>query len=213
MKCAQLLHGRRNSSAAGRLRVVETVPRPTEPLRHLEFDIKYMYVHGLKRNALMLTVIDVLSRFNVGWIVQLSVRKNDVTQLFGRIVDQLPTLESITVRSDNGSQFVSKLLREFFEERDITHEFIKPATPDENAHIESYHSIVQRAVCDRFEFDCMEHLITTIARWVEFYNFDRIHCGIDGLTPNDVLRKFGLTMRSTTLPTSMTYSPIFQTIN
>lgn len=213
MKQAHLLHGRSNRPDAARLRVVEAVPKPLQPLQHLEFDIKFMHVHGQRRNALMLTVIDVMSRFNLGWAVQWSLRKRDAAALFDRILRQLPSQVNITVRSDNGSQFVSRLLRDFFRDRDVKHEFIRPATPDENAHIESYHSIVQRAICDRFEFASLEHLQQTIGRFVDFYNFDRIHCGIAGKTPSEVLHQYGLEMRSMTLPVSPSNTLFFQPIN
>lgn len=213
MKQAHLLHGRSNRPDAARLRVVEAVPRPLQPLMHLEFDIKYMRVHGMQRNALMLTVIDVMSRFNLGWIVQWSLRKRDVAALFDQLLRQLPLGAKITVRSDNGSQFVSKLLRDFFSDRDVIHEFIRPATPDENAHIESYHSIVQRAICDRFEFTSLEHLRQTLSRFVDFYNFDRIHCGISGRTPGEVLRQHGIEMQAVTLPTSKSNTPLFHLAN
>jgi len=51
-----LLHCRPVRSAVRKLWIKELVPNPTMPLTHLEFDIKYMHVHGNKRNAMMLTV-------------------------------------------------------------------------------------------------------------------------------------------------------------
>jgi len=59
-----LLHSKPARSKVRKQWVKDLVPNPTLPLTHLEFDIKYMHVHGSKRNAMMLTVIDVKSRYN-----------------------------------------------------------------------------------------------------------------------------------------------------
>lgn len=37
----------------------------------------------------------------------------------------------------------------------IFHEFTKPATPEQNGYIESFHSSVEKLVCARYEFDCL----------------------------------------------------------
>ncbi len=163
--------------------IKELVPNPTQPLTHLEFDIKYMHVHGCRRNAMMLTVLDVKSRFNVGWLMQWSIKKEDVVALFHDIELTMPSVSKITVRSDNGSQFISHLVREHFEAYGIEHEFTRPATPEQNAHIESYHSIVENAICQQYTFTDLRHANDVLTRWVHFYNHERIHSGIGYTSP------------------------------
>ncbi len=50
----------------------------------------------------------------------------------------------VTLRSDNGSQFVAKTVREHLKENQIFQEFIKPATPQQNGYVESFHSTVEK---------------------------------------------------------------------
>jgi len=116
-----LLHSKPARSKVRKQWVKDLVPNPTLPLTHLEFDIKYMHVHGSKRNAMMLTVIDVKSRYNVGWLLQWRIKKADVVALFLDIQCTLPMVTKITVRSDNGSQFVSHLVRDQFKTTGIEH--------------------------------------------------------------------------------------------
>ena len=184
-----LLHCRPVRSAVRKLWIKELVPNPTMPLTHLEFDIKYMHVHGNKRNAMMLTVLDVKSRYNVGWLMQWSIKKADVVALFQDIQRTLPTVTKITVRSDNGSQFVSHLVRDHFKTNGIEHEFTRPATPEQNAHIESYHSIVESVICQQYTFTDLHHANDVLTRWVQFYNHKRIHSGVGYLSPAEYLRK------------------------
>jgi putative transposase len=53
-------------------------------------------------------------------------------------------ITGFTIRNDNGSQFISNMVREFLIERGIIQEFTHLATPKENTYIEAFHSIVKR---------------------------------------------------------------------
>jgi putative transposase len=65
----------------------------------------------------------------------------------------------------------------------IPHERIYPATPKEDAHIESFNSILEREIIRRFEFESFEDAESTISRYVDFYNNERLHSGIGYITP------------------------------
>lgn len=106
-----LLNGSPVRSRISKQWIKELVPNPRLPLTHLEFDVKNMYIHGSRRNAMMLTVLDVKSRFNVGWLLQWSIKKEDVVALLHDIQLTMPTVSKITVPSDNGSQYTFTDLR------------------------------------------------------------------------------------------------------
>lgn len=169
--------------------VKELVPKPTEPFVYWEFDIKFIYIHHLGRYAPMLSVIDVYSRYLIGWMMQWSIKKEDVVGFFDAILKDYKMPKEVFVRCDNGSQFESNLLRDYLKSKEITQEFTKPATPEQNAHIESYHSIIANAVCRKFEFESLEHSLEVFARWEVFYNEQRIHSGIGYTSPMKYLKK------------------------
>jgi len=52
---------------------------------------------------------------------------------------RLPIPESVVIRSDNGSQFIARNVREYLGLIGVQQEFTHVATPEENAHIEAYH--------------------------------------------------------------------------
>lgn len=183
----RLLNRRPKRNTTRKQWIRELVPNPALPLTHLEFDIKYMPIHGCRRNAMMLTVLDVKSRFNIGWLMQWSIKKEDVVALFHDIQLSLPMVSKITVRSDNGSQFVSHLVREHFDTHGIEHEFTRPATPEQNAHIESYHSIVESVICRQYTFTDLRHANDVLTRWARFYNHERLHSGIGYISPAEFL--------------------------
>lgn len=91
------------------------------------------------------------------------------------------------VRNDNGSQFEATIVQEYLRQKGVNQEFTKPATPQQNAHIESYHSILESAVCQRFEFEDLQDFKQVMHRWKKFYNFERIHGGLQYMSPRKFL--------------------------
>jgi transposase InsO family protein len=172
--------------------VKEFVPKPSQSLEYFEMDIKYMYVHGKKRNALMLTVLDVESRWVLGDLIKWQMNQQDVIHLFNEIFANYTFPTKLFIRNDNGSQFVSEMVQSYFKDKAVTQEFIKPATPEQNAHIESYHSIVEKVICKNYEFDTLADLNDTMERFVAFYNRERIHSGIKYQSPKEYLETKGI---------------------
>ena len=145
----------------------------------------------------VLIVIDVNSRWNLGQLGAYSIKKEDVIKLFKTIFAKYSLPKSITVWSDNGSQFIAKEIQSYFKDQTgITQEFTKPATPQQDAHIESYHSIMESAVCQRFEFKDLKEGRKTLDEFREFYNFERIHGGIGYTTPYKYLLQKGIDVKS-----------------
>lgn len=192
MKQAGLLYKRTAGPKTRRLWVSDLVPQPQSYFSYLEFDIKYIWIAGQRRNALVLSVIDVFSRWVLGQMVSYSVRSEDVVVLFDQIFAIYPIPLRIYVRNDNGSQMESHVVQQYFADRQITQEFTKPATPEQNAHIESYHSILERVICSRYEFEDLPEAVDTFNRWLDFYNYERIHSGINYLSPYNYLLSMGI---------------------
>lgn len=195
MKQAGLLYKRSSSPKGNRLWVTDLVPQPSSHFSYLEFDIKYIWIAGARRNALVLSVIDVYSRWALGQLVSYSVCKEDVVELFDQIFEIYPMPERIYVRNDNGSQMQSTLVQQYFANitnKEVVQEFTRPATPEQNAHIESYHSILERVICSRYEFEDLPEAVDTFQRWITFYNYERIHSGVDYLSPYNYLRSKGI---------------------
>ena len=187
MKQAGLLYKRPFRVKGKRLWVSDLVPQPHGYFSYLEFDIKYIWIAGQRRNALVLSVIDVFSRWVLGQLVSYSIRKEDVVDLFDQIFAMYPMPLRVYVRNDNGSQMESQLVQQYFADRQIIQEFTKPATPEQNTHIESYHSIIERVICNRYDFDNLTEAIDTFNRWLIFYNYERIHSGTGYLSPYNYL--------------------------
>ena len=82
----------------------------------------------------------------------------------------------------------------------IDHEFTHVASPQENCYIESYHSIVESAVCAKHELESLEEAKEVFNRFVNFYNQGRAHGSLHMLSPNQFLREQQATHRLRLLP-------------
>jgi putative transposase len=89
------------------------------PMEYLCLDIKYIYVHADRRNYYLLTILDVFSRRTVDQIFQKSIRQMDVINAFRRIKQQYG-IKGVTIRNDNGSQFIANSVNSIFELQKLT---------------------------------------------------------------------------------------------
>ena len=100
------------------------------------------------------------------------------------------SISKVRIRSDNGTQFVSRTVELFLSSSNIDHERIYPATPKEDANIESFNSILEKKVIRRFEFSSFGDAENTISRFIEFYNNERMHSAIDYKAPREVYEEW-----------------------
>lgn len=186
MKRYQLLSGT-VIRAGGEMRkfVKWRVQKAVRPMEQLCMDIKYVYIQGEKRNALLLTVLDVYSRSIIGQILWWRIRKEHVIWLLHRTLQQHST-KGITLRNDNGSQFIAHAVRNYLKEKEVQQEFIHVATPEENCFIEAYHSILEKQLLQNTEFTDIEDAIAVFSRWRKFYNERRRHGSIGQRSPKQL---------------------------
>jgi transposase InsO family protein len=91
------------------------------------------------------------------------------------MLEALKYPESIVIRSDNGSQFIAKSVREYLELIGVEQQFTHIATPEENAHIEAYHGILKKEVFKRVDYRTFGEIQQILKRYVIFYNNHRLH--------------------------------------
>lgn len=150
------------------------------PLQFLCMDIKYIPING--KWAYLLSLIDVYSRKIIGYVFKQSIRQHDVLWLLKHVLPEKANIP-ITLRNDNGSQFIAKSVRSYLEEINVTHEFTHVATPEDNAYIEAFHSIMQRELISRYEFESFHHADMKITQYIFTYNHIRKHGALGHRTP------------------------------
>jgi len=161
----------------------------TKPMEYLCWDIKYVWVPDERRNYYLLSLMDVYSRRILDWIFQGSVRKIDVIKMISRI-SLIHDLKGVTVRNDNGSQFIANKVRHYLRALEAHQEFTHIATPEENAYIEAFHSILDREVVRRFELASFYEAKLTIGAYMNFYNNKRRHGSLGRRAPVEIWNEY-----------------------
>ena len=107
-------------------------------------DMKYGYIAGMDRFFYMMSIIDVYDRWIVGYHIGLidlaleALRTLRQAHLLRGVGDS----DKLILRTDNGPQYTDHDLPEGCAELPVNHTRIPNNTPNMNAHIESFHSIL-----------------------------------------------------------------------
>ena len=190
MKQAALLSGERILPLVRRMLAKRGNVMTTKPFEHLQMDIKYVFIDGEQRWAYLLTVIDVFTRCIPAQLFARSIRAYEVIAMLNHHAPAWKTTQRIRLRTDHGSQFIAKDLASALSELNIDHEFTHPGVPEENAFIESWHSIFQTEVADRFVFESFEQADHTIQRHRFWYQFQRLHSSLTYQTPDEFAQQY-----------------------
>ncbi|MHB1256542.1 MAG: integrase core domain-containing protein [Dethiobacteraceae bacterium] len=67
--------------------------------------------------------------------------------------------------------------------RNPLHERIPPKTPNKNAHIESFHAILEDNCLRKHEFSSYQEACQTVINYIQFYNERRIHGSLYDYAP------------------------------
>ena len=209
-----------------------------------QIDIKYLYIHGEKRNSYVCTIIDCFTKEaivfyhgkhclneNIKTLFEEALIKRNIINLRnyqlisgnGGNIDKvrlnfynklnfdktelrlslnsnenentntLTNNLTLTIRSDNGSQFSAKNVYNYLMTLSIigvNHERIHVATPEEDGYIESFHSIMHNEFETKYEFDTIEEQRDHLLKWFVFYNNERIHSAINYCTPSEFYNQY-----------------------
>ena len=120
-----------------------------------------------------MNVIDEYTRECLASHAAFRIRSEDVKNVLRGIMLTRDTPEYI--RSDNGSEFIAKHLREWFSEMEISPMYITPGSPWENGYCESFNSRMADELLNREIFDTIHEVKVLLGRWVREYNTVRPH--------------------------------------
>lgn len=151
-----------------------------QPYEHLCMDIKYIHIHGIKRNAYLPAIMDISTRYVLAWSLKFTMKHTDVIlslfnalQGYEKTSQEQEQRQTVMLRTDNGSQFISNGLAKYCKSEDINHEFTHVATPEENSYVESLFSCVEKEVVLAYEFDSIHHAREVFNRYFLFHNTKR----------------------------------------
>lgn len=168
----------------------------SRPNQLWQFDLKYGYVHGAGRYFFVLAFVDVFSKKVVGYHVGLSCRSGDLIFTLGAALkaENITAATGLKIRSDNGPQMSSNQFHFYLKnlEQKLSHEFIPPRTPDRNAFIEAFFSILEKELLEHRYFENFGAAYRAVVEFINFYNSRRIHGSIGYRSPMSFLKAWNL---------------------
>ena len=128
------------------------------------------------RSFRVLTIIDEFTRECLAIDVARRLRSEDVLERLSDLLIQRGVPQHI--RSDNGSEFTAKGVREWLHRVDVKTLFIEPGSPWENGYIESFNGKLRDELLNGEIFDTLLEAKVLIERWRVEYNTIRPHSSL-----------------------------------
>ena len=153
-------------------------------------DVKYGYIEGESRYFYMASVLDIYDRSIVGCHIGLNCQGRHILQLVQQgIKERGANAARLVLRTDNGTQYKSRVLARGCATLGVQHEYIPAKTPDANAHIESFHAILEKECLAESRFGSYLSALTEVRDFLKFYNERRLHSGCGYRPPLEYYRE------------------------
>lgn len=164
-------------------------PKILSPGDLVEIDTIHFFNPISKQKRYIYTVIDLYTRMAYARVYE------DLKP--GHSIDAITEAEQYfgfkfkTVQSDNGLEF-AKYFETKLETKGIQIRHTRLGRPNDNAHIERFNRTIQEECTGNYylESEPLKKLDNKILNYIDFYNYKRIHLGLEYRTPAGMLHRF-----------------------
>lgn len=124
----------------------------------------------------LLTVVDEYTRECLAIAIQRRLTSQGVQEVLSELflLRGCPT----HIRSDNGPEFIARMLRQWYERLAVAPLFIEPGSPWENGYVESFNGKLRDELLNGELFYTMHEARVIVERWRQRYNTQRPHSAL-----------------------------------
>jgi putative transposase len=144
--------------------------------------------------AYLVSVIDCCTREIISWNLSDRCRTEEALDAVEQgVLARLPEGSrgaSVTLTTDNGTQFTSTRFIETLHRLGIMHRRTAYNHPEGNSYIERFHRSLKEEEVWTAEYRNLQEARDSIARWIQEYNHDRPHRGVGNRTPHEAFLSF-----------------------
>jgi putative transposase len=131
-------------------------------------------------------IIDLYSRFVVGWMVATKECKHLAAQLFAETIARHGVEPGLCVHSDRGSAMKSDTLAQLLDSLGASRSFSRPRVSNDNPYSESHFKTLKYQPDYPGRFDTALHARAWLAEFFAWHNDEHHHSGLALFTPADV---------------------------
>ena len=175
-----------------RRKTKKKLKRPKHPLEQLESTNQVWcmdFIHDQLGNGeefRTLNIIDEFSRESLCMYSNRSIGGKQVIMQLKELIDFRGKPKAI--RTDNGSEFISKEIVKWSKDNDIDWLYIQPGHPTQNPYAERFNGTLRQELYNLHIFKSLKQVREMNQEWMEDYNNFRPHKGIGYLTPAQMAR-------------------------
>lgn len=189
-----LRHHRPKRNKSARLRQPKRLTSAINEIWSMDFVADALF-DGRRLRAL--TVVDNYTCECLAIEVGQSLKGEDVVRTLERITANRGWPGTIKV--DNGSEFISKVMDKWAYENGVELDFSRPGKPTDNAKIESFNGRLRQECLNAHWFLSLDDAKGKIEAWRRYYNEARPHSALQWRTPAEFARQCRETPVSTGL--------------
>lgn len=183
LKAADLLKHRSKSKPRERRRPKDLLAKkPNEvwswDITYLKSPVKGMYYY-------LYLIMDVFSRFIVGWVAEEVESADHAARLITRAChEQGVTEDQLTLHSDNGGPMKGATMLSTLQRLHVAPSFSRPSVSDDNPFSESlFKTLKYRPTYPDGAFASLDEARVWVEKFVHWYNTEHLHSGIKFVTP------------------------------
>ncbi len=156
--------------------------RATQPNQVWSWDITQL--KGPQRIFYLYTIIDVYSRYVIGWMIA----KRERGELAEQLIAETCEAEGIEpgtliLHSDRGSAMRSQPVSALLQKLEVAKSFSRPYTPTDNPYSEAHFKTLKFRPDYPGHFEGLEQARDWMRTFVHWYNHEHYHSGLALLTP------------------------------
>lgn len=169
-------------------RIIREVPETLDVPQTINECWSMDFMHDSLQNGKpyrLFNIIDDCNREGLAIEVDFSLPAERVIRVLDNIIQWRG--KPISIRCDNGPEYISNLLKAWAAKHNIKLLFIQPGNPQQNAYIERYNRTVRYDWLNQHLFSNIQEVQEHATKWLWSYNNERPNTAIGGVTPKQKL--------------------------